>query len=488
MKPFTIELKRGDRRDPLYLQLYEYIRSEIVSGSLPKGTKLPALRRIARDQNLSITTVEQAYNQLAVEGYVDSKPQSGFYVAEIPGPAMVGTQPDLYGKYGGEGEGAESSKHRVDFLRVISSKTLSDYTSLESKYITDAAAFDFKKWRKVMMRVFDQHTDLLMQEGDPQGEPALRYEISKYVLNSRGVRCHPDQIIIGAGTQQLTAHIGRLLRLLGIHLVCTEDPGYLPVNTIFQDQGYILNKIPVSSQGISIGELPDTKSAVYVCPNNQFPTGAVMPIGNRYSILEWAAKTESLIIEDDYDSELRYFGRPISSLQGLEPDGEKSHVLYLGSFSATLFPSVKISYMVLPKQIMKFMGTLLEGYNQTCSKTEQLALAYFMEEGHYYTNIKKLRNLCGRKLAACLRVVDSYPMEEITADRTESGLNLILRVSTEKSAEEMSKIAEDMGIMVVASKDVPEERGMKAVIFYYSRLPEGCIESLTKKMIEGWLH
>ncbi len=484
MKPFTIELKRGDRKDPLYLQLYKYIRAEIVSGSLSKGTKLPALRRIAEDQNLSITTVEQAYNQLAVEGYVESKPQSGFYVAEIPGPAMVGTISDA----GTENDAAGyigTGGRSADFA---STKTLSDYTISESKYITDDAAFDFKKWRKVMLRVFDQHTDLLMQEGDPQGEPALRYEISKYVLNSRGVRCKPDQIIIGAGTQQITAHIGRLLRLLGIHIVCTEEPGYLPVNTIFQDQGYILNKIPVTLQGISIENLPGSKAAVYVCPNNQFPTGAVMPIGNRYSMLEWARSTGSLIIEDDYDSELRYFGRPISSLQGLEPYGEESHVLYLGSFSSTLFPSIKISYMVLPEQIMKFMGSLLEGYNQTCSKTEQLALAYFMEDGHYYTNIKKLRNLCGRKLAACLRVVESYPKDKISADRTESGLNLILRVSTGKSPEEMSEIASDMGIMVVTSKDIPESGGKKGVIFYYSRLPEDCIESLTEKMIEAWLN
>lgn len=483
MKPFTIELKRGNRRDPLYIQLYEYIRSEIVSGNLPKGTKLPALRRIAKEQNLSITTVEQAYNQLAVEGYVDSKPQSGFYVAEIPGPAMLDTQ----GAIGGGSDTSHCDGDILSFAKDISSKKLSDYTTLDSEYIADNAAFDFKKWRKVMMRVFDQHTDLLMQEGDPQGEPALRYEISKYVFNSRGVKCHPDQIVIGAGTQQLTAHIGRLLRLLGIHLVCTEEPGYLPVNTIFQDQGYILNKIPVSSQGISIEALPDSKSAVYVCPNNQFPTGAVMPIGNRYSILEWAKRTESLIIEDDYDSELRYFGRPISSLQGLEIGEEKSHVLYLGSFSATLFPSVKISYMVLPRQIMKFMDTLLGGYTQTCSKTEQLALAYFMEEGHYYTNIKKLRNLCGRKLTKCLKVVDSFPMDKVSADRTESGLNMILRVSTEKTHGEMSEIAKEMGIMVVASEDIPEKKDKKAVIFYYSRLPEDSIEVLTKHMIEAWL-
>ena len=272
MKPFTVEFKRGDRRYPLYIQLYEYIRSEIISGNIKEGAKLPALRRIAGDLNLSITTVEFAYNQLSVEGYIESKPQSGFYVAKIPGPVMINKV-------------SSSSKTKsINLNKHNKNNKLAREESREN-YITDLDAFDFKKWRKSMMRVIDDQTDLLMQEGDPQGEETLRYEISKYVFNSRGVRCEPNQVVVGAGTQQLTSHIGRLLRHVGIHLVCTEDPGYQPVNKIFEDQGYILNKIPVSSQGIEIEKLPESKAAVYVCPNNQFPTGAVMPIANRYEYL-----------------------------------------------------------------------------------------------------------------------------------------------------------------------------------------------------------
>lgn len=285
MKPFTVEFKRGDRTNPLYIQLYEYIRSEIISGNMEEGAKLPALRRIARDLNLSITTVEFAYNQLSVEGYIESKPQSGFYVAKIPGPVMI-NKTSLMSK------SADSGSQGIEKDNKTQDRT-------KRNYITDPDAFDFKKWRKSMMRVIDEETDLLMQEGDPQGEEALRYEISKYVFNSRGVRCQPNQVVVGAGTQQLTAHIGRLLRHIGIHLVCTEDPGYQPVNKIFEDQGYILNKIPVSSQGIDIEKLPDSKAAVYVCPNNQFPTGAVMPIASRYELLKWASFNDGLIIEDD---------------------------------------------------------------------------------------------------------------------------------------------------------------------------------------------
>lgn len=474
MKPITIELKRGNKANPLYNQLYEYIRTEIISGNIKNGSKLPALRRLAKDLNLSITTVEFAYNQLSVEGYIESKPQSGFYVAKIPGPVMIN-------------KAQAGSKSKAHDLNIDSENDVPEWDASKKKYITDPNAFDFKKWRKSLMRVIDEESNLLMQEGDPQGEEALRYEISKYVFNSRGVRCQPNQVVIGAGTQQLTSHIGRLLRHVGIHLVCTEDPGYQPVNKIFEDQGYILDKIPVSSQGIEIEKLPESKAAVYVCPNNQFPTGAVMPIASRYELLKWANLNDGLIIEDDYDSELRYFGRPISSLQGLENYEENSHVLYLGSFSATLFPSVKISYMILPRQLANKLDFILEGYTQTCSKTEQLALAHFMESGYYYTNIKKLRNLCGRKLAACIKVIESYGRDLVMADRTESGLYVILSVKTDMSSKEMEVIAENMGILAYCSDDITPTKGMKSIIYYFSRLPENRIQDLTKKMIDSWL-
>lgn len=475
MKPITIELKRGNKANPLYNQLYEYIRTEIVSGNMEEGAKLPALRRLAKDLNLSITTVEFAYNQLSVEGYIESKPQSGFYVAKIPGPVMIN-------------KAQAGSKSKAHDLNIDSENDVSACEASKKKYITDPNAFDFKKWRKSLMRVIDEETNLLMQEGEPQGEQALRYEISKYVFNSRGVRCEPNQVVVGAGTQQLTSHIGRLLRHVGIHLVCTEEPGYQPVNKIFEDQGYILNKIPVSSQGIEIEKLPESKAAVYVCPNNQFPTGAVMPIASRYELLKWADLNDGLIIEDDYDSELRYFGRPISSLQGLENYEEDSHVLYLGSFSATLFPSVKISYMILPRQLANKLDFILEGYTQTCSKTEQLALAHFMESGYYYTNIKKLRNLCGRKLTGCLKVIDEYGQDVVKANRTESGLYVILSVKTDMSEKEMEVIAENMGILAYCSDDITPTKGLKSIIYYYSRLPENRIQDLTKKMIDSWLN
>ena len=199
-----------------------------------------------------------------------------------------------------------------------SSFDLSAYTFAESPYKQDPSCFDFVKWKKCMARVLTDYSRLLLFESDPQGEPALQFEISKYVYHSRGVIANPDQIVICAGTQQLTTHLCRIMRRMNIGHVSTEDPGYLPVQNIFRDHGFSITRVAVEKDGIRIEKLPtNIPSAVYVSPSNQFPTGSVMPVGKRYQLLEWALENDSYILEDDYDSELRYFGKPVPALLGL---------------------------------------------------------------------------------------------------------------------------------------------------------------------------
>ena len=341
MKPFALQLEKSSDI-PLYIQLYRYLKNEITCGNLKAGEKLPSLRHLSKDLSISITTAEWAYNQLLVEGYIISKPQSGYYVAQV-----------VYGNL----------KNNED---EPSSYDLSTYTFQDSEYKHDLSCFDFLKWKKCASRVLTEYAHLLLFESDTQGEAALRFEISKYVYSSRGVRCTPEQIVVGAGTQQLTTHMCRILKKLNITHVSTEDPGYLPVQNIFRDHGFGIAKIPVAQNGICIEKLPSNiPSAVYVNPSNQFPTGSVMPIGRRYELLEWAKENNSYILEDDYDSELRYFGKPVPALQGLE---KNSNVIYFGSFSSTLFPAIKISYMVLPEKLIHIFNDIKSDYTQTCSK------------------------------------------------------------------------------------------------------------------------
>ena len=406
MKPIILELNNNSST-PLYVQLYQSIKSEITTGAIKAGERLPSLRSLSQSLGISITTVQLAYNQLLVEGYTVSRPQSGYYVSQTfhAGPGF-------------------SSSADISIAKNFSED------KDDSPYIHDSCCFDFNKWKKCSSAVFNQYADRLLYESDPQGEKILRSEISKYLYSSRGVKCSPKQIVIGAGTQQITGQLCRILDKLEISHVSLESPGYLPVQNMFRDNGFAISHIPVHKDGIDISRLPvNISSAVYVSPSNQFPTGAVMPAGRRYQLLEWAKTNDSIIIEDDYDSELRYFGKPVPALQSLD---STDSVVYLGSFSSTLFPAIKISYMVLPPAIIGIFDQIRGRYTQTCSKAEQLTLALFMEKGFYNTGIKKLRNLYSQKLQASLLALSRYGHGKVKAVDTQSGINLLLRIRSSK--------------------------------------------------------
>lgn len=457
MKPIYINQNDSNKKF-LYLQLYDIIKQRILTGEMKSGEKLPSLRTLSKDLGISITTSELAYNQLLVEGYISSRPKSGYYIAEIsPSPSHAKVSAPL--------------------------SEISGFTFEPSAYISDPSCFDFVKWKKCSARVFNDYTDQLLFESDPQGEPILRFEISKYLYSSRGVTASPEQIVIGAGTQQITSHLSRILIKMGLRLVCLEEPGYLPVQSMFRDAGFTISHIPVASDGIEIAKLPaNIQSAVYVNPSNQFPTGAVMPVGRRYELLDWAAQNNSIIIEDDYDSELRYFGKPVPALQGLD---NRSCVVYLGTFSSTLFPAVKISYMVLPEKMAQIFRSIKHEYTQTCSKAEQLTLAFFMEDGHYYTGIRKLRSLYSQKLQAALSAFSAHGGGVASPIDTHSGINLTVKVRSRKKAEQLCEEAKSLGLQMVPLSEITDQE-TSALIFYYSRLPLERIEPLIKGLIELW--
>ena len=459
MKPIMLELNNNSST-PLYVQLYQSIKSDITTGAIKAGERLPSLRSLSQSLGISITTVQLAYNQLLVEGYTVSRPQSGYYVSQTfhAGPGF-------------------SSSADISIAKNFSED------KDDSPYIHDSCCFDFNKWKKCSSAVFNQYADRLLYESDPQGEKILRSEISKYLYSSRGVKCSPKQIVIGAGTQQITGQLCRILDKLEISHVSLESPGYLPVQNMFRDNGFAISHIPVHKDGIDISRLPvNISSAVYVSPSNQFPTGAVMPAGRRYQLLEWAKTNDSIIIEDDYDSELRYFGKPVPALQSLD---STDSVVYLGSFSSTLFPAIKISYMVLPPAIIGIFDQIRGRYTQTCSKAEQLTLALFMEKGFYNTGIKKLRNLYSQKLQASLLALSRYGHGKVKAVDTQSGINLILRIRSSKNAEELCSIAKSIGVHMVPVADISDQE-TSALIFYYNSIPLKEIGGIVKALMSLW--
>lgn len=447
-------------KSPLYIQLYEHIKEEILNGEAIAGEKLPSLRSLSKLLGISITTTELAYNQLLVEGYIISKPQSGYYVAKI--------------------SSVKSASPRQERSLLYD---IADFTLESSPYLYDLSCFDFNKWKKCMSKVFNFYSHLLLFESDSKGEAALRFEIAKYVYHSRGVNADPNQIVIGAGTQQITSQLCRILLKMGIKHASLESPGYLPVQSMFYDGGFTISHIPVGTEGLQIEKLPvNIPSVVYVSPSNQFPTGAIMPVGRRYQLLDWAEMNHSIIIEDDYDSELRYFGKPVPALQGLD---KNQRVVYLGSFSSTLFPAIKISYMVLPEALSYIFDKMKDQYTQTCSKAEQLALAFYMEDGHYYTGIKKLRNLYAQKLQAVLQAFHRYGSDFVAPTDTQSGINLTIKVRSTKTAEVLCSQAKTLRLEMIPLSHMTD-RHTSELIFYYNQVPLKQIDFVIHQLIQIW--
>lgn len=447
---------------PYYLQLYDYIKEAILSGEISENEKLPSLRSLSKSLGLSMTTIELAYSQLSVEGYIYSKPQSGYYASSVLPSKVTGI----------------SQKKGDSPLDLTMENQVPEF-------YYDPDCFDFNKWKKCVNKVITEYSPLLFFESDPQGEMALRYEISKYLYRSRGVMCQPSQIVIGAGTQQITNQLANILKKMSIGHVAVENPGYMPVRNIFRDRGFSITPVEVGMDGISISKLPfNIRSAVYVSPSNQVPTGAVMPVGKRYELLEWASKNDSIIIEDDYDSELRYFGKPIPALQGLDM---RERVVYLGSFSMTLFSSIKISYMVLPPAMEAIFHSIRTDYTQTCSKMEQLTLALFMERGFYQTNIKKLRNLYSQKLSTIMRCLAT---DFTRPTNTSSGITVIVEVKSQKPPEILCADAKSLGIVAIprvsyGDGEKPQEP-FPSLVLYYNQIPLEEIPKAMECLVEKW--
>ena len=506
---------------PYYLQLYDYIRDAILSGEIAEGEKLPSLRALSRSTGFSITTIENAYNQLLVEGYINARASSGYYAGKVDG---TGEQP--VAKAGSRKtvplKNAKDEK-KLSFDNPIWPRTgpvfspnadaVGDETAETTQLMRyDPSCFDFNKWKKCMNRVLSEHSSALFFEGSPQGEEPLRNEIARYLYLSRGVSCSPDQIFIAAGTQQITGLLASMLKDLKIDHVSLEDPGYAPVRNTFRDRGFAISDVRVDDDGIDLDSLPiNVRSAAYVSPSNNSFTGSLMPIGRRYEMIRWAIANDSYIIEDDYDSELRYFGRPIPPIRSLS---DEDRVIYLGSFSSTLFTAVRISYMVLPTDIAKDFTSRLSDYSQTCSKLEQLTLANFMESGLYQTHIRKLRKLYSQKLAAVTEVFRRSASDLVEIKSNASGINLLLKVhapgmpgtddgsrpevgtysnphvgvfssdpdpadaGAEDPMRKLIKDAEHLGISAVASGDL--------ILLYYNRIPLEDIPDLFHKLISLW--
>ncbi|MEH6943319.1 PLP-dependent aminotransferase family protein [Bacillus sp. JJ722] len=422
-----LERKSGE---PLYFQLYQHIKKDIISGKLAANTRLPSIRALSAHLHISRNTVESAYQKLIAEGYVRSKSRSGLYVIELeleklPAPYSRRRKPF-------EARQKDIAPVQYDFR----------YGDV------DVAHFPLATWRKLTNQCLQPEQVELFSYGDSQGESGLRVEIAKYLYDSRGVNCSPDQIIIGAGIQNLLSMLSGLMGTAN-NSIAMEEPGYDGVRTIFRHNGFSIHPIPLDNDGLNIGKLYESKSRiVYITPSHQFPLGMVMPISKRIQLLKWAVDQDGIIIEDDYDSEFRYVGKPIPSLQGLDTN---QRTVYLGTFSKCLLPSLRVAYMILPPSLLelhKKQGYRL--YDQTVSWLHQKTLELFMSNGHWEAHIRKMRNVYHRKQSKLIEVIRELMGDQVTVIGQDAGLHILLHVHNGMNEMELIRAAAQEGVKVYA--------------------------------------
>lgn len=464
-----------DSSIPLYVQLYQYIKQEISGGRWLHSARLPSVRKLAELLNVSTTPVEMAYQQLLAEGFIASKPRSGYFVQmAVDAPFLPPIQPP-------SPKGPLLKRHH--YFKY-------DFHMSKNEY----QHFPMTAWKKTYNRCLQENgTAEMLFYGDPQGEEGLRHQIASYARSFRGVACTPEQVIIGSDPFPLLDLISRLLLPYGTTMA-VENPCYPQHPEIFRQKGYDVIPIPVLQDGIDQMELQSSgASFVSVSPSHQFPTGVIMPISRRLALLQWAHETGGFIIEDDSDGEFRYDGRPIPSLQGLLPD---SRVIYLGGFSQVLSPALGIQYMILP-------NALLPEYHQlkfqlfldcTASKLNQIALERFMREGYVERHLRKMRMKLRRKHDRLIAAINDHFGEHARISGAGSGFHLMLSLRHPLSEEALQTIAEDWGIRVnsasytrMISAGDSKEPDHREFILGFGGLKEDEIEAGIKLLADCWL-
>lgn len=458
---FQLE-KDGDK--PLYDQLYCGIKEAIITKKIAVGEKLPSKRKLADFLNISQTTIEIAYAQLLAEGYIMSKPRVGYFVEEIDDLPYI--QQEVTSM---PNEQTKKKSYIIDF----------------NPGSIDLDAFPFQTWRKYARDLFDISSKDLLLTGAPQGELALRIEIAHYLYQSRGVVCRPEQIVIGSGTEQLLPMILRLFK--DDTCFAIENPGYPTVQRMFSQHKRKVFPIPVDDEGIRIQELEKTSAdVVYITPSHQFPTGAILSATRRAQALNWAAESPSrYIIEDDYDSEFRYTGKPIPALQALDRNDK---VIYMSTFTKSLMPSLRVAYFVLPQKLLPTYNDVFNYYSSTVPRFDQHIVANFMRDGHFSKHLNRMRKIYRKKHDQLTTILEKYsPQIQMTGEQ--AGMHILLTVQHTLSEKQLQQRANDAGIGIYPLSDYRLDGQISTqaqFLLGFGGIPTQQIESSIKKLMDCW--
>ena len=449
---------------PLYEQLYQYIKTDICEGGMSCGAKLPSTRSLSEHLQVSRSTVELAYEQLLSEGYIESVPCKGFYVSELEGLYLQPARSEDKERHQKE----EKKKYHFDF----------------SPYGIDLQSFPYNVWRRLSKDVLLDDSSELFKSGASQGEEDLRDAIKDYLHQARGVNCNSNQIVVGAGNEYLLMLLGMMLGTN--HKIAFENPTYKQAHRLFQNMSYQITTVDMDQYGMEVNKLRVSGADMaYVMPSHQYPLGIVMPIRRRMELLKWATEEENrYIIEDDYDSEFRYKGKPIPALQGFDISGK---VIYLGTFSRSIAPAIRVSYMVLPENLLEIYREKCGFLSCTVPRVEQNILQKFLEQGYFERHLNKMRALYkGRHDVLLSQLKPLLASCEVTGEH--AGVHLLLSFEG-KTEEELISLAGDHNIRVYGLSEYDTEKQHKrkaTVLLGYANMKEKDIIEATRVLCEIW--
>ncbi len=412
----------------LYEYLYRRIREDILSGVLRVGEKLPSKRALAEHLGVSVITVEGAYQQLEAEGYIRARPRSGFFVAQVERSTAQTTVP--------------VQPHLKEFPGWDTSPEPEWKLDLKTNRV-DAARFPLAAWARLTRQVLAEEGPALLSPLPNQGLLALRRAICADLRDYRGLHAAPEQIVVGAGAEYLYMLLAQLLGRDTI--LAVEDPGYPKIRQVYENSGVRCIPLPLDSEGMAPAVLwTSGAQAAHLSPAHQYPTGLVTPIRRRQELLRWAEERDGVVIEDDYDSELRFTGRPIPPLQSIDRGGR---VTYLNTFSQTIAPSMRMGFVVLPPRLLEQYRQKLGFYACTVPATEQFVLARFLEQGYYERHLARMRTEYRSRRAAVLEAFRRSPFaSRVHIAEQGAGLHFLLRLDTDRSDKELDERARAMGV------------------------------------------
>ncbi len=423
----------------VYEYLYQLIREDIAQGTIPSNAKLPSKRALAAHLGIGVATVAAAYEQLITEGFVRSEQRRGFFVENVPQyrcKAVTETHNETPAD-----EATQTMKPAYDqdfFVDLKANRTSVDL-------------FPTSVWAHYMREALSLPSYQLLRPVPLNGLPELRRAIAAYLRRARGMDVSPESIVIGAGSEYL---YGRLLQMMGPNTIfAMENPGYKKFAAISELYGNPWRGVAIDEAGLIIDALEESGADVaHVSAANHFPTGIVMPIKRRLELLEWAGRARKrFIIEDDYDSEFRYVGRPIMPLFADDAAGK---VIYMNAFSKTMMPSLRISYLVLPPQLLARYLETMSFYSCTVSSVEQYALARFIDEGHLERHVNRMRNFYRNQRASVLREIARSPLAGISAvEERNAGTHFLLHVRTALSEKEVRQRGSEAGLNISMLSD-----------------------------------